>query len=61
MQINVQLITRLPKEIRREFKAACSARGETMRSVVLAAVRRHIERHRRQQEKIQEEIERDAL
>jgi len=44
MQINVQLITRLPHETRREFKAACAARGLSMRAVVLAAIRREIQR-----------------
>lgn len=42
MQLHVQLITRIPDELRRDFKAACASRGVSMQAVILAAIRREI-------------------
>jgi post-segregation antitoxin (ccd killing protein) len=47
MQIHVQIITRVPMEVQRDFKAACAARGVSMSAVLLAAIRREISKSRK--------------
>jgi len=42
MTESVQIITRVPRELRQAFKTICAARGETMTAVLIAAINREV-------------------